>query len=201
LKRIIDQLAEAGAETIELVGGNPSLHPDIVEILRYCRDLGVEVAILSNTHHYAYASIEEIAPYVSALETTIHGLPEFHDRFTHPGAYRAVIANLRLWQQNKGPKQGTGITLNFTKENCAHIYDTIAHILEEGVTVDYVQVQRIGPYGRAADGSWKLHARRSCDRLPANRSPQRGITHSFRGGRRLSALPVARGSAPIRRSL
>lgn len=156
LKRIIDQLVAAGVEFIELVGGNPSLHPQIVELLQYCQQSGVEVAILSNTHHYAHASIEEIVPYVSALETTIHGLPELHDRFTHPGAYRAVIANLRLWQQNKYNCQHTGITLNFTKENYAHIYDTVAHIIDEGVDVDYVQVQRIGPHGRAADGSQKL---------------------------------------------
>lgn len=156
LKRIIDQLAEAGIETIELVGGNPSLHPDIIAILQHCRDVGVEVAILSNTHHYASASIEEVAPYVIALETTIHGLPELHDRFTHLGAYAGTIANLKVWQKVKCPEQGTGITLNFTKANCAHIYETITHIIDEGIKVDYVQVQRIGPYGRATNGDWKL---------------------------------------------
>ena len=50
----------------------------------------------------------------------------------------------------------TGITLNFTKVNYAHIFETITHVLHWGIKVDYVQVQRIGPHGRAADGSWKL---------------------------------------------
>lgn len=156
LKRIIDQLAEAGAEIVELVGGNPSLYPNIVELLSYCRQVGLEVAILSNTHHYPHSSIEEIAQYVMALETTIHGLPELHDRFTRSGAYADVIANLKVWQHCKAPHQNTGITLNFSKDNYDHIYDTVMHIVDEGIEVDYVQVQRIGPYGRAADGSWKL---------------------------------------------
>lgn len=156
LKRIVDRLAEAGIQTIELVGGNPSLYPHIVELLQYCQQAGLEVAILSNTHYYQYASIEKITPYVTALETTIHGLPEFHDSFTHHGAYANVIANLRAWQQCKRPEQGTGITLNFTKANCAHIFETITKILHQGIKVDYVQVQRIGPHGRATDGSWKL---------------------------------------------
>lgn len=156
LKRIVDQLVIAGVKTVELVGGDPALYPDIVELLKYCKQAGLEVAILSNTHGYWYASIAEIAPYVTALETTIHGLPEIHDHFTHTGAYVETIAHLREWQQCKTPEQGTGITLNFTKVNSAHIFDTITHILHWGVKVDYVQVQRIGPHGRAADGSWKL---------------------------------------------
>lgn len=156
LKHIISQLSIAGVKTVELVGGNPALHPDIVEILRYCRDKGLEVAILSNTHDYRHASIAEIAPYVTALETTIHGLPEVHDHFTHTGAYAETIARLREWQQCKTPEQATGITLNFTKVNSARIFETITHILHWGIKVDYVQVQRIGPHGRAANGNWKL---------------------------------------------
>ncbi len=156
LKRIVDQLAIAGVETIELVGGNPSLYPDIVELLEYCNQAGLEVAILSNTQYYPHTSIAEIAPYVTALETTIHGLPEVHDHFTRTGAYAETMARLREWQQCKTPEQGTGITLNFTKVNYAHIFETITHVLHWGIKVDYVQVQRIGPHGRATDGSWKL---------------------------------------------
>lgn len=156
LKRIVDRLAEAGVEMLELVGGNPSLYPHITELLIYCQQAGLEVAILSNTHHYEHASIAEIAPYVSALETTIHGLPELHDRFTRPGTYAEIIKNLKAWQAAKTPEQGTGITLNFSKDNYNHIFETITHIIDEGIDVEYVQIQRLGPHGRAADGSWKL---------------------------------------------
>lgn len=155
LKRIVDQLVTTGVKTIELVGGDPALYPHIVELLQHCHQSGVEVAILSNTQNYR-VPMQVIAPYITALETTIHGLPDAHDAFTRPGSYDMIIRNLRIWQEHKCAEQGTGITLNFTRGNSAHIFETITHILHQGIKVDYVQVQRIGPHGRAANGDWRL---------------------------------------------
>lgn len=41
LFRVIDKLHDLGTITLELTGGEPLLHPDIVEVLRYARDRGI----------------------------------------------------------------------------------------------------------------------------------------------------------------
>ena len=49
LKRRIDKIRELGAFSVELTGGEPMLHPDIYEIIRYARTKGfVKVMMISN---------------------------------------------------------------------------------------------------------------------------------------------------------
>src|SRR5437764_1237455 len=48
LKKWIRKIRELGTMRIALVGGEPLLHPNIVEILRYCRELGFATSLTTN---------------------------------------------------------------------------------------------------------------------------------------------------------
>ncbi|MGE0396379.1 MAG: radical SAM protein [Kofleriaceae bacterium] len=41
LKRVVDKLKSLGTVTLELTGGEPLLHPELVALLRYARDVGI----------------------------------------------------------------------------------------------------------------------------------------------------------------
>src|SRR3954467_11851534 len=48
LKIWIRKIRELGTMRIALVGGEPLLHPDVVEIVRYCRELGFATSLTTN---------------------------------------------------------------------------------------------------------------------------------------------------------
>ena len=48
LKLWIRKIRDLGTMRIALVGGEPLLHPDVVEIVRYCRELGFATSLTTN---------------------------------------------------------------------------------------------------------------------------------------------------------
>src|SRR4029078_6148235 len=46
--KYIKKIRELGTMRIALVGGEPLTHPDIVELGRYCRDLGFATSLTTN---------------------------------------------------------------------------------------------------------------------------------------------------------
>jgi MoaA/NifB/PqqE/SkfB family radical SAM enzyme len=48
LKTWISKIRELGTTRIALVGGEPLLHPDVVEVVRYCRELGFATSLTTN---------------------------------------------------------------------------------------------------------------------------------------------------------
>ncbi len=48
LKKWVKKIRELGTMRIALVGGEPLTHPDIVELVRYCRELGFATSLTTN---------------------------------------------------------------------------------------------------------------------------------------------------------
>src|SRR6266705_2530233 len=48
LKKWIRKIRELGTMRIALVGGEPLVHPNIVELVRYCRELGFATSLTTN---------------------------------------------------------------------------------------------------------------------------------------------------------
>lgn len=151
LKTIADELKNAGVEEINLVGGDPAEYSKIGDLVQYLYDLGFQVPILSNTHNYKNSSVQEITPYVSSLEGTIHATTaEAHDTFCKKSnAYNTLIQNLKIYSELKSSGQQLGIVMNIMEHNYNLLYDSIEALLERNLPIDYVLIQRIGPYGKA----------------------------------------------------
>lgn len=151
LKQISGELAGAGVEFIELVGGDPAEHPEIGELTKYLNGLGLGVGILSNTHR----SWEQVAPFVSVLEWTVHGPQDYHDAYTKPGAYQEVLGRLKEFAKVKQCCQRIGLTINFTPIMAQRLYEVVRDLAQE-LPVEYVQLQRVGPFGGAVGGNHAL---------------------------------------------
>ena len=151
LKQIVLELKSAGVEEINLVGGDPAEYSQIQELVEYLHELGFRVPILSNTHNYKNSSIEKITPFITSLEGTFHGsTAEEHDKFNQsPGSYQTMINNLKRYNKIKSSEQNIGAVLNVMNYNYNRLYKIIEKVLEQGLSLDYVLIQRIGLYGRA----------------------------------------------------
>ena len=81
-KAMIDDLAAFGAPVLLFSGGEPTMRPDLLELIRYAKDSGMRVVISTNgtliTKELAAAFAEVGLSYVGV---SFDGDPETHDRF------------------------------------------------------------------------------------------------------------------------
>jgi radical SAM protein with 4Fe4S-binding SPASM domain len=151
INRVVDELKRQGVREISLLGGDPALHPNIMEILENIKKNGLKVSILSNTH--SYDDINKISKFLNAVESTFHHyLPEKHDDFCkHAGAFDNLIANLTKFQKNNIP---IGVVINAVPDSSNlffKIVDTL--IAKYKLNINYLIVQRIIPFGKAKKSS------------------------------------------------
>lgn len=151
---IIDALGASKIKYLSLLGGDPASYPFVIDISKYASEkYKMEVSILSNTLRFQNNNNEEAAKYISAFETTIHHVdPTLHDKFCNrKNAYKDVVQQLYIFSK-LGRK--TGIAINIIPEIHDKIYAMVDRIVNEyNVPLDYIIVQRIIPFGRAAGKS------------------------------------------------
>ena len=96
LKTILKILKLNGVEKAKLTGGEPTLRPDLFEIIEYSIELGMDTVIYSNLY-ISEEIINKLIQYPISVSTSIHGDEKFHDEITKKGAYKKTYANvLRL---------------------------------------------------------------------------------------------------------
>ena len=97
VRSILTQMADLGVLTVSLSGGEPSLRPDIEEILGHARRAGLLVSLLTNATRMtpAFAArLEELA--VAQVFVSIYGATaETYDAMTGvPGSYASFLRGL-----------------------------------------------------------------------------------------------------------
>mgnify|MGYP005848012517 CR=1 FL=1 len=107
-KNFIDQAKELGIWELTITGGEPFLHPKIIEILRYARERGVIIAILSNLTVLKDKHIEVLKEiYPSHIQVSLYSLnPDVHDAITClKGSHQKTIAAIEKCYANDIPLQ------------------------------------------------------------------------------------------------
>ena len=132
VKRIIDTMYEHGARTLELTGGEFTLHPDYVEIIKYAYDKMDLIALLSHGYNLTEKAIEELS-YTSDKVLWSISLdsydPEFHDAFRGvKGSHKRVCDNVkRLVAEGFQVK----ISMSLVEDNFDHVIPTIDFVHNE----------------------------------------------------------------------
>jgi AdoMet-dependent heme synthase len=98
IKAVLDELAEAGVFLLNVSGGEATLRPDLLELLRYARGKGFAIRLFTN----GYTMTEALARAIGALgvlsvEVSVYSdEPEAHDAVTRvPGSFARTLAGLR----------------------------------------------------------------------------------------------------------
>jgi len=111
--RLIDDLAQFGAPVLLFSGGEPLMHPRILELIGYAREKGMRAVISTNgtliTPELA-AKLKEFG--LSYVGISLDGLEETNDRFRGmKGAFAAALAGVRHCRE-AGIKVGLRFTMN-----------------------------------------------------------------------------------------
>ena len=125
LKKWVRKIRELGTMRIALVGGEPLVHPDIVELVRYCRELGFATSLTTNGFlltRKLVAELEEAGLQVMQISV---------DRMT-PSAitkksFKTVLPKLDYFSDSK-------ISLHITGVICADTLPETQAVLETGLS-------------------------------------------------------------------
>ncbi|MCP4715483.1 MAG: radical SAM protein, partial [Deltaproteobacteria bacterium] len=106
LRRVLDELADAGCLWLLLTGGEPFARSDILDIYSAARDKGFIITLFTN----ATLISEQIADTLAArppfsIEVTLYGATEkTYERITGvPGSYERCLRGIRLLQSRGLP--------------------------------------------------------------------------------------------------
>lgn len=125
LKKWIRKIRDLGTMRIALVGGEPLTHPNIVELVRYCRELGFATSLTTNGFLLTRKLIKELE------EAGLQVMQISVDRMT-PSAvtkksFKTVLPKLDYFKDSK-------ISLHITGVICADTMSESHAVLETGLS-------------------------------------------------------------------
>ncbi|HOU54785.1 MAG TPA: radical SAM protein [Myxococcota bacterium] len=152
LQEILRHHREAGIEHLDIDGGEPTLHPHLLEALRLARDLGYrEINVTTNGRRLADPAVARalLDAGVTSVLVSLHGdVPEVHDGITgRPGSFRETLAGLRNLVRGRGSTLDLGVNVTVCRANVDRLLPLVERIREEGV--DKVNLQMLTPFGSA----------------------------------------------------
>ncbi len=155
LQEILREHRAAGTTHLDLDGGEPTLHPHLLDALRLARDLGYrEINLTTNGRRLAgrQAVIDLLATGVGSLLVSLHGpTAEVHDAITGaPGAFDETLAGLRNLVALRPARLDLGVNVTVCRRNVECLEDLVARVQSEGV--DKVNLQLVTPFGAARAG-------------------------------------------------
>ncbi len=84
-----------GNTAIDIQGGEPTIHPGILDLIRYCREIGLIPTLITNGIHLVKPGLLEKFRDAGLRDflVSLHGIGEIHDQVVgRPGAYEKITA-------------------------------------------------------------------------------------------------------------
>lgn len=134
---------------IELTGGDPLLHPRVMDLIREIRARGIEFSILGNPHCVNEDIARRLREYeISFYQISIDGMRETHDLIRGRGSFEDSLRAIRVLRDN-GVLVGVAFTLG--KHNVDDLLDVLTLSCEE--KVGGIGFARCVPIGNAKSSS------------------------------------------------
>ena len=153
IKEVLDRYAAAGVELLDLDGGEPTLHPDLLEIIEYAQQVGFRtINITTNGRRLAYPEFARklLASGVTSLLVSIHGPDEeTHDGITGtPGSYAETLLGIQNVVKFADAKLDFGVNTTLGVPNYERLGELVEALVALGV--EKFNFQFLTPFGRAA---------------------------------------------------
>lgn len=129
IKQSIIVLKELGMESIRLGGGEPTLHPDLIEIIKFCVGQNLDVILFSNLFNIEKL-FDDLVRLPISVTTSIHGNELEHNNITGTNSYKSTVANI-----NKFVNKGMNVNIHFivTKKNYYYLGNIVEDCTQWGV--------------------------------------------------------------------
>lgn len=150
-KSVITKIADANIPNVVFIGGEPMCCPFLYNALQYAKDLGVAPGIITNGTLFTDENASKLKKLVNnSISVSIHAPnDELHSEISRKdGVYSCIIDGLKILN-----KYGIVPEISYTpvKINYEFLYSTISSILNNGIKISDVLVNRLIPFGNALD--------------------------------------------------
>ncbi|MEZ4265667.1 MAG: radical SAM protein [Myxococcota bacterium] len=151
LEQYIDLGVKLDSERLILSGGEPTIHPDYVRLVRYGKNAGYDwVQTVTNGMMFAYPEFTRkvLQAGLDEMTVSIHGhTPKLQDRLVGvKGAFDKAIQGIRNVQALSGGKTVINIDIVINKQNIRYLRETID--LFRGMGIHEFDLLYIVPFGR-----------------------------------------------------
>lgn len=135
---------KSNKENINLTGGEPTIHPEFLELMKEIREIFPENKIVMATNGRMFSYRWFVQEYLKinnlALEIAIHSsTPQLHDRITGvKGSFEQTISGIHNILKYKNSLHELEIRIIITKLNYKNLDETVNFIKKEFPSVDRV---------------------------------------------------------------
>ncbi len=152
LQQFIREYRAQGLDQIDLDGGEPTLHPNLVDSIRLAREIGYrEINVTTNGRRLADSvwAREFLSSGVTSVLVSLHGESSgIHDAIVGvPGAFDETLAGIRNLVTLRKHGQDLGVNITVCRRNVEHL-DALFELLDRE-RIDKVNLQLVTPFGSA----------------------------------------------------
>ena len=149
----LQRYRKSGVSMLDLDGGEPTLHPDLFEIIEQGVLLGYHpINVTTNGRRLAYDKFAGrlVNSGITSLLFSIHGhTAEIHELNTNAtGSFRETMAGLRNALSMKPAHLDIGVNTTLSVHNFDSLDDLVSLLVGRGVVK--INIQFLTPFGRAA---------------------------------------------------
>lgn len=150
-KRVIQEAASLGCQAIQFTGGEPLLHPDLLELVGYAREQGYRfLEVFTNATLLGPREIASFAGHGVHLAISFYShRPAVHDRVTGVnGSFLATSSHLKELVRRGIPVRVAVIVM---KENPSEVEETLRFLEGLGIAEERIGIDEVRPTGRGRD--------------------------------------------------
>lgn len=152
VQRILKEHRADGIRSLDIDGGEPTLHPHLLDAIRFARELGYgQVNVTTNGRKLGDAAYTQrlLDAGLTSLLVSLHGpTADVHDRVTRaPGSFEETVAGIRTAVSLVPAGVELGVNITVSRTNVEHL-DAYADLLWE-LGVRKTNYQLLTPFGNA----------------------------------------------------
>lgn len=151
-REILDKYRRHGVHLVDFDGGEPTLNPELVSLVRYARRVGYErVNVTSNGRLLAYEGFAKklVQSGLTSLLFSVHG-PDLKSHAREVGvaeAFDQTVAGIKYAVKHAPPNVELGMNVTLTKTNYKKLDELAAFGF--GLGLPWLNIQFLTPFGRA----------------------------------------------------
>jgi MoaA/NifB/PqqE/SkfB family radical SAM enzyme len=148
-KSVIDYLVAAGAERINLTGGEILMHPEAATVVRYAAETGLKVTLFTSGSMLTERRAKKFLPHVDWLALSLDGPPHINEAVGRsPRHYDATLNALRMCRELR-PDLKIRVASVVTKINVAHLVELGPVFVQPELTPTLWRLKQMVPTRRA----------------------------------------------------
>jgi MoaA/NifB/PqqE/SkfB family radical SAM enzyme len=153
VREVLEKYRAQGIRQLDLDGGEPTLHPDLLEIIALAVRMGfAPINVTTNGRRLSYPDFARalLGSGIHSLLVSLHGPnSRVHERLTGaPGSFRETMAGIRNALAYRPASVDVGVNTTLSVENYALVEQLVEILFPLGV--ERFNLQFLTPFGRAA---------------------------------------------------